>query len=155
MADKSIEADEIKIICDVYSKFMGYYITWFTWFFYLNLAAMAALYVYSTGNFGKHIRPVFLVISAFFSVINIFGCVATWQMAAYKNRCSARIAQICANSKECTTHKIDQDIAVGDIVVRPVLFVMLLTLLLTIAAWISLGLRIQGIISWPPDLFPN
>ncbi|WP_144426271.1 hypothetical protein [Methylobacterium sp. ARG-1] len=124
--------DEIKLIADTYMKTWAIFVAWFSWFFGINVAAMAYVAVSD-----KPIRPELIFpLCAFMALCVVFGSTAAVLISMYSHNCKKRVKTISLRYK----YDIDTNAVLASPALNIAGWVILASLIWTLLAWVVIAL---------------
>jgi hypothetical protein len=92
----SKQFDELKLLQDSYLRVLAIYITWYTWFFGLNIIAFSWIMT------SKELRTEYLRMFVLYLEINLaLAIVATWGMQKYRlHACKQGMEILCTRKRD-------------------------------------------------------
>lgn len=131
MESKSDAWDEIKICVDTYTKSWNMIVTWFNWFFGINVAAMAYIVVSEKG-IEKHLA---LPCCIFMSVCVCIGIYVSARMVSYCKICKERVVSISKKIMEEKDYYLDGNTLIAEPVFGLASKLIVFSLVWTLVGW--------------------
>jgi hypothetical protein len=143
MQPENIQWEEIKLIADSYSKFWTIYVGWFTWFFGINVAAMAFLVTSYRKVTDKYLL---YALCLFMATCCAIGLVAAVKMIDYAQQVAARVAFLKPAVLANTKHPIDPTLLTSEVIATPTTWLLLISIGWTLCGWLFVAAWAAGIL---------
>lgn len=132
--------DEIKLSADNYTKIWSIYLTWFNWFFGINVGAMA--YIAATKDNVKN--TLVYPLCGFMLGCVIIGIITACLMVIYSNSVTRHAVFIAEKIFQDTNHRADAKVVTASPMTNIVSWLILITLVWTFVAWGFIALWASG-----------
>ncbi|WP_331292419.1 MULTISPECIES: hypothetical protein [Methylobacterium] len=145
MADTFQKWDELKLSTDTYMKLWAIYVTWFNWFFGINVASMA--YVVATKDNIQSILVYPLCI--FMSVCVLIGIATSMLMTNYCGKVRNHANEISDKVNIDFNHKTNSNVVTANPMMYVASWLIMASLTWTLLAWIFIALWAGGHFPFP------